>query len=82
MFPKAMLVELFFEEILCKDAHLWEIVHALLYFYIDSTVIVGQICEVVEFNKIGREVAEFHAHEFRSVYTSDRRSESLSLNLE
>jgi hypothetical protein len=49
MFPKAwcdlvllvaMLVELFFEEILPKDARLWEIVHALLYFDIDESVIV------------------------------------------
>ncbi len=77
MFPKArhdlallvaMLVESFFKEILCKDARLWETVHALLYFDINSTIVVGQVCEVVAFDKIGREVAEFHAHEFRLVH--------------
>jgi hypothetical protein len=50
MFPKAqcdlallvaMLVESFFEEILCKDACLWETIHALLYFDIDCTVIAS-----------------------------------------
>ncbi len=69
MFPKArcdlallvvMSVESFFEEILREDACLWETIHALLYFDIDGTIIVGQIFEVVEFYKIGREVAEFH----------------------
>ncbi len=64
----AVLVESCFKEILCKDARLWETVHTLLYFDIDGTVIVGQVCEVVEFDKIEREVAEFHAHEFRSVH--------------
>jgi hypothetical protein len=76
MFPKArrdlallvaLLVESFFEEILHKDARLWETIHAFLYFHIDGTVVVGQVCGVVEFEKIGREVTEFHAHEFRSV---------------
>ncbi len=61
MFPKArcdlallvaVLVQLFFEEILCKDAHLWETAHALLYFDIDGTFIVGQVFEVVEFDKM------------------------------
>ncbi len=77
MFPKAwcdivllvaVLVESFFEEILHKDARLWETIHALLYFDIDGTIIVGQGCEVVEFGEIRREVAEFHAHEFQSVH--------------
>ncbi len=77
MFPKArcdlallvaMLVEPFFEEILCKDARLWETVHALLYFDIDGTIIVGQVFEVVEFDKIGRQVAEFHVHVFQLVH--------------
>jgi hypothetical protein len=54
MFPKAqcdlallvaMLVESFFEEILRKDAHLWDTVHALLYFDIDGSVIIGQVSE-------------------------------------
>jgi hypothetical protein len=64
----AMLVELFFEEILCKNTRLWETLHALLYFDKDGTAVVGQVCEVVDFDKIGREVAEFHAHEFWSVH--------------
>jgi hypothetical protein len=73
MFPKArhdlallvaVLVESFFEEILCKDARLWETAHYLLYFDIDGTIVIGQVCEVVEFDEIGREFAEFHAHEF------------------
>jgi hypothetical protein len=64
----AMLVESLFEKVLCKDAHLWEAMHAPLYFGIDGTVVVGQVCEVLEFDKIGREVAEFHAHEFRLVH--------------
>jgi hypothetical protein len=76
MFPKtwhdlallvAMLVESFFEEILCKGAHLWKTILALLYFDVDGTVVVGQVCEVLDFDKIGREVAEFHVHEFWSV---------------
>ncbi len=46
MFPKArcdgvlmvaVLVEVFFEEILCEDARLRETVHALLYFDVDCT---------------------------------------------
>ncbi len=77
MFPKAwcylalllaVLVKSFFVEILCKDAPLWETIHALLYFDIDGTIIVGQVREVVKFNKIGREVTEFHAHEFWLVH--------------
>ncbi len=77
MFPKAqrdlallvaVLVESFFKEILCEDAHLWETVHALLYFDIDCTIVVGQVCEVVEFNEIRREVAKFHVHGFWSVH--------------
>ncbi len=77
MFPKArcdlallvaVLVELFFKEILCKDVRLQETVHALLYFDIDGTDVVGQVCEVLEFDEIGREVAEFHAHEFQLVH--------------
>jgi hypothetical protein len=51
-----------------KDTHLWETVHALLYFDIDGTVIVGQVFEGIEFDKIGREVAEFHVHLFWSVH--------------
>ncbi len=39
-----------------------ETIHALLYFDIDGTVIVSQVFEVVEFEEIGREVAEFHVH--------------------
>ncbi len=51
-----------------KDARLWETVHALLYFDIDGTIMDGQVFEVVELDKIGREVAEFHAHVFRLVH--------------
>jgi hypothetical protein len=89
MFPKAwcdlallvaVLVELFFKEILCKDACLWETIHALLYFDIDGAVIVGQVCEVIEFDEIGREVAEFHAHEFRSVHGCVEEVEILQIN--
>ncbi len=56
MFPKArcdlallvaVLVELFFEEILHEDARLWETIHALLYFDVDCTVILSQVFEVV-----------------------------------
>ncbi len=61
-----MLVESFLEEILCKDAHLWETIHALLYFDKGGTVVVGQVCEVIDFDKIGREAAEFHARKFWS----------------
>ncbi len=64
----AMLVELFFKEILRKDARLQETVHALLYFDIDCAIIVGLIVEVVGFDEIGREVTDFHAHVFRLVY--------------
>jgi hypothetical protein len=71
MFPKArcdvalmvaVLVEVFFREILCKDARLRETVHALLYFDVDCTVIGSQVVEIVGFDKIGREVADLHAH--------------------
>ncbi len=73
MFPKArcdmaltvaMLVEALFKEILCKDACLWETIHSLLYFDVDCTVVGSQVNEVVGFDKIGREVAGFHAHVF------------------
>ncbi len=64
----AMLVELFFEEILCKDARLWETVHSLLDFDIYCTVIISKVFEVVGFDRIGRELADFHAHVFRSVH--------------
>ncbi len=47
---------------------MWETVHALLYFDIDGAVIVGQVFEVIEFDKIGREVTEFHAHVFQLVH--------------
>jgi hypothetical protein len=62
---KAMLVELFFKEILCKDARLQETIHALLYFDVDCTIIGSQLFEVVGFDKIGREVADLHAHVFQ-----------------
>jgi hypothetical protein len=64
----AMLVEEFFKEILCKDACLWETEHSLLYFDVDCTVVGSQVNEVVGFDKIGREVDDFHAHVFRSVH--------------
>ena len=44
------------------------LVYALMYFDIDGTVIVGQVFEVVKLDKIGREVADFHAHVFWSVH--------------
>ncbi len=78
MFPKArcdfallvatLVVESFFEEILHKDARLREIIHALLYFDIDCIVNVSQVVEIVGFNKIGSEAADFHVHVFRSVH--------------
>jgi hypothetical protein len=77
MFPKAwcdialmvaVLAEVFFKKILCKDACLWETLHALLYFDVDCTLVSSQVDEVVGFDKIGRGVADFHAHVFRSVH--------------
>jgi hypothetical protein len=78
MFPKAqqcdvalrvaMLVEESFKEILCEDACLWKTIHSLLYFDVDCTVVGSQVDEVVRFDKIGREVADFHAHVFWSVH--------------
>jgi hypothetical protein len=77
MFPKArcdvalmvaMLVEAFFKEILCEDACLQETVHAHLYFDVDCTVVGSQVNEVVGFDKIGREVADFYVHVFRLVH--------------
>ncbi len=77
MFPRArcdvalmvaMLIEAFFEEILCKDGHLQETVHALLYFDVDCTVVGSQVVEVVGFDIIGREVADLHVHVFWSVH--------------
>ncbi len=40
----AVLVELFYGEILCRDACLRETTHALLYFDVDCTVIGSQSC--------------------------------------
>ncbi len=60
----AVLVEAFFKEILCKDACLWETIHALLYFDVDCTVVGSQVNEVVRFDKSGREVTDFHVHVF------------------
>jgi hypothetical protein len=57
-----MLGELFFEKILCKDACLWETIHALLYFDVDCTIVGSQVVEVVGFDKIRREVADLHVH--------------------
>ncbi len=77
MFPKArcdvalmvaILVELFFEKILCKDARLQETVHASLYFEVDCTGIRSQVVEVVGFDKIGREIADLHVHVFWLVH--------------
>ncbi len=77
IFPKAwcdvalmvvVMVEVFFEEILCKDACLWETIHALLYFDVDCTIVCSQVVEVVGFDKIGREVTDFHVHVFRLVH--------------
>ncbi len=73
MFPKArcdvalmvaVLIEAFFKEILCKNACLQDTVHSLLYFDVDCTIVVSQVDEVVGFDKIGREVADFHVHVF------------------
>jgi hypothetical protein len=64
----ALLVEAFFEEILCKDARLREAVHALLYFDVDCNIVGRQVVEVVGFDKIGREVVDLHAHVVRPVH--------------
>jgi hypothetical protein len=77
MFPKApfdiallvaMLVESFFEEILCKDARLRETIHTLLYFDVDCTIVSSQVVEVVGFDKIGSEAADLHVHVFWLVH--------------
>ncbi len=77
MFPKAqcdialmvaMLIEAFFEKILFKDACLQETIYALRYLDIDFTIVGSQVVEVVGFDKIRREVADLHAHVFRSVH--------------
>jgi hypothetical protein len=67
MLPKvvAMLAESFFKEIMRKYARLQENIHALLYFDIDCTIIVGQVVEIVGFDEIRRGVADFHAHVYR-----------------
>jgi hypothetical protein len=64
----AVLVESFFEEILRKDTRLLETIHALLYFDIDCTAVNSQVFEVVEFDKIGWYVTDFHAHVFWLVH--------------
>ncbi len=64
----AMLVDLFFVKILCKDVCLRETIHALLYFDVDCTIIGSQVIEVVGFDEIGREVTDLHAHVFRLVH--------------
>ncbi len=43
-------------------------VHSLLYFDVDCILIGSQVDEVVGFDKIGREVTDFHVHVFRSVH--------------
>ncbi len=69
MFPKArfdvalmvaVLVEAFFKEILCGDACMRETIHSLLYFGVDCTDAGSQVNEVVGFDKIGREVADYY----------------------
>ncbi len=71
MFPKAwhdfallvaILVKLFFEEILCKDACMWETVHTLLNFDKDGTIVIGQLFEFIEIDKLRIEVTEFHGY--------------------
>jgi hypothetical protein len=47
---------------------LGETVHALLYFDVDCTIVGSQVVEVVDFDKIGREVIDLHAHVFRLVH--------------
>jgi hypothetical protein len=63
-----MLVEAFFEEILCKDARLLETIHALLYLDVDYTLVGSQVVEVIGSDEIGREVADLNAHVFWSVH--------------
>ncbi len=63
-----MLVDLFFKDILCEEAPLLETIYALFYFDVDCTAIVSQVVEVVGFDKIGREVTDFHAHVFWSAH--------------
>ena len=47
---------------------MWETVHALLYFDVGCTIVGSEVVEVVGFDKFGREVADLHAHVFRSVH--------------
>ncbi len=47
---------------------MWETIHSLLYFDIDCPIVGSQVDEVVGFDEIGWEVADFHAHVFRLVH--------------
>ena len=47
---------------------MWETIHSLLYFDVDCTIVGSQVDEVVGFDKIGWEVADFHAHVFWLVH--------------
>ncbi len=47
---------------------MWETIHFLLYFDVDSTIVGSQVNEVVGFDEIGWGVADFHAHVFRLVH--------------
>ena len=50
------------------DTCLWETIHSLLYFDVDCTIIGSQVDEIVGFDKIGWEIADFHAHVLQSVH--------------
>jgi hypothetical protein len=63
-----VLIDAFFKQIMCKGAFLWETIHFLLYFDVDCTIVGCQINEVVGFDKIGWEVADYHVHVFRLVH--------------
>jgi hypothetical protein len=68
MFPKArhdcallvaVLVESFFEEILCKYARLWETLHALLYVDIDGTSSLARFVRLYNLTKSGGRLLSF-----------------------
>ncbi len=53
---------------MCKNARLWETVHTLLNFDKDDTIVVGHLFKVIKIDKLGREVTEFHVHEFQAAH--------------
>ena len=64
----AMLVQSFFEELLCENTSLWKAAHPFLDCDVDKFDGGGLVGEVIHLYELLREVLDFHAHEFWSCH--------------